>query len=213
MLRRMAHYFPVWVLSELSNPGSSRARVRIHLDSTDGSRPGWTGALGSCSCFSRFSRSGCERRRLRPAETGATGGETPEEGQTRQYQGPKRRQYHGIEARLGRTLGWQGASSGSAAELNTPITADLISPNSTSHSAIASAESENLLFSRPGSRIADRNDRSIGTRIGAGTDRQSRDPRVMFQIGAILGLAYLAFLAVWIWATRFRIRPPRSART
>jgi hypothetical protein len=35
----------------------------------------------------------------------------------------------------------------------------------------------------------------------------------MLQIGAVLGLVYLAFLAVWFWATRFRIRPPTSAST
>jgi hypothetical protein len=35
----------------------------------------------------------------------------------------------------------------------------------------------------------------------------------MLQIGALLGLVYLAFLAAWIWATRFRIGPPRSAAT
>jgi hypothetical protein len=33
----------------------------------------------------------------------------------------------------------------------------------------------------------------------------------MLQIGGVLGLVYVAFLAVWFWATRFRMRPPRSA--
>jgi hypothetical protein len=33
----------------------------------------------------------------------------------------------------------------------------------------------------------------------------------MLQIGAALGLIYVGFLAVWFWATRFRLQPPRSA--
>ena len=33
----------------------------------------------------------------------------------------------------------------------------------------------------------------------------------MIRIGATLGLIYLAFLAVWFWATRFRMRPSSSA--
>jgi hypothetical protein len=146
-------------------------------------------------------------------KTGNTGAAAPEEGQSRQYQGPQRWQYHGIEPRFGRTLAWQDSSNGSAAELNIPITSDLISPNSTSHSPIASADNENLLFSRPGSRIADRNGASIGTQIGSGTDREGRDARLMLEIGAALGLVYLAFLAVWFWTTRIRMHPPTSART
>lgn len=33
---------------------------------------------------------------------------------------------------------------------------------------------------------------------------QYQDDELMLQIGAVLGIAYLVFLAVWIWATRFR---------
>lgn len=148
----------------------------------------------------------------RPA-TGTTGAAAPEGGQSRQYHGTQGWQYHGIETRFGRSLAWRDASSGSAAELNIPITTNVISLNSNSNSAIASVKLQKLLFSRPGSQIADRKHGSIGTQIGAGTDRQSRDPRLMLQIGAVLGLAYLAFLAVWFWATRFRMRRPKSART
>jgi len=32
----------------------------------------------------------------------------------------------------------------------------------------------------------------------------------MVQIGLLLGLAYLGFLAVWFWTTRFRAKPSRS---
>ena len=53
---------------------------------------------------------------------------------------------------------------------------------------------------RSNDRISAPNDRSIGQTIGPGN---GSDPRLMIQIGASLGLVYLAFLAVWFWATRF----------
>jgi hypothetical protein len=33
---------------------------------------------------------------------------------------------------------------------------------------------------------------------------QYQDDELMLQIGAVLGVAYLVFLGIWIWATRFR---------
>jgi hypothetical protein len=33
---------------------------------------------------------------------------------------------------------------------------------------------------------------------------QYQEDRLMLRIGALLGLSYLVFLAIWIWATRFR---------
>lgn len=33
---------------------------------------------------------------------------------------------------------------------------------------------------------------------------QYQGDRLMLRIGVLLGLAYVAFLAIWIWATRFR---------
>jgi hypothetical protein len=35
----------------------------------------------------------------------------------------------------------------------------------------------------------------------------------MLQIGGLLAMVYVAFLAAWVWATRFRTRPPTAART
>lgn len=35
---------------------------------------------------------------------------------------------------------------------------------------------------------------------------QYQDDTLMLRIAGLLGLAYLAFLAIWIWATRFRPR-------
>jgi hypothetical protein len=34
--------------------------------------------------------------------------------------------------------------------------------------------------------------------------RQYQDKELMLQIGLLLGMAYLAFLAIWVWATRLR---------
>lgn len=34
--------------------------------------------------------------------------------------------------------------------------------------------------------------------------RQYQDKERMLQIGLLLGMAYLAFLAIWVWATRLR---------
>lgn len=33
---------------------------------------------------------------------------------------------------------------------------------------------------------------------------QDRDGELMLRVGALLGMVYIAFLAVWIWATRLR---------
>jgi hypothetical protein len=38
------------------------------------------------------------------------------------------------------------------------------------------------------------------------------DTALMLEIGLLLGLAYLAFLAFWIWATRLRPRLTRNDR-
>ena len=41
------------------------------------------------------------------------------------------------------------------------------------------------------------------------TASRHEDRRLMFRIALGLGLAYVGFLACWIWATRRRSRPPR----
>jgi hypothetical protein len=33
---------------------------------------------------------------------------------------------------------------------------------------------------------------------------RDRDGELMLRVGALLGMGYIAFLAVWIWATRLR---------
>lgn len=43
--------------------------------------------------------------------------------------------------------------------------------------------------------------------------RQLQNSGLMVQIGLLLGLAYLGFLALWFWATRFRTKPKPSRST
>jgi hypothetical protein len=49
-------------------------------------------------------------------------------------------------------------------------------------------------------------------RAGVANPQELRNTRLMLQIGIVLGLAYLVFLGVWFWTTRFRGRLGRSAR-
>ena len=152
-----------------------------------------------------------------------------------QYQTPSGGQYHGREAGIRRISAWNLGSSRQGVELTTPIATDVISPSLRFHSAISNTNTQDSLGFRTSRWIGSRNDRSIGYRIGTvlcsratcyaelktqadpvryqGPAVSSRNPRLMLQIGGVLGLVYLAFLAAWIWATRFRIRPPRSAAT
>lgn len=124
--------------------------------------------------------------------------------ETRQYHGLEARQYH----RVGRSSGPASASLSRPRELANPISARVISPLFTSHSPNAIQQSMIHTPFHPSPRIGVRNDRSIGGQIGA---ENGRDPRVMLDIAAALGLVYLTFLALWFWATRFRMRPPSSA--
>ena len=40
------------------------------------------------------------------------------------------------------------------------------------------------------------------------SESQHEDRRLMLRIGVGLGLAYVGFVACWIWVTRLRSRPP-----
>ena len=124
--------------------------------------------------------------------------------ETRQYHGLEARQYH----RGGRSSAPALASLSRSRELAKSISARVISPYFTSHSPNASPKTMIRTSFALGDRIGARNDRPIGHQIGA---ENGRGPRVMLDIAAALGLVYLAFLAVWFWATRFRVRPPSSA--
>jgi hypothetical protein len=56
--------------------------------------------------------------------------------------------------------------------------------------------------------IAQRNSSQNAGIAEPNRDREAKDAqyhdRLMLQIGAVLGLAYAAFLAIWFWATRLR---------
>jgi hypothetical protein len=49
-------------------------------------------------------------------------------------------------------------------------------------------------------------------RSSLASPQRLHNTRLMLQIGVVLGLAYLAFLGLWFWTTRFRGRLGRSAR-
>ena len=122
------------------------------------------------------------------------------------------RQYHGLVApqyhRVGRSSAPVSASLSRSREFANSISTGVISrlftvgsPNSTAKVMIQTSVRSN-------DRISPPNGRSIGGQIGS---ENSRDLRLMIRIGATLALVYLAFLAVWFWATRFRMRPSSSA--
>ena len=121
-------------------------------------------------------------------------------------------QYHGVEHpqyhRGGRSSAPALASLSRSRELANSISARVISRLFTSHSPNSTSKFMIQTPVRSNHRISPPTDRSIGGQIGSGN---SSDPRLMIRIGATLGLIYLAFLAVWFWATRFRMRPPSSA--
>jgi hypothetical protein len=88
------------------------------------------------------------------------------------------------------------------------ISGGVISRLFTPHSPNSISKVEIRTSSRSATQIDRQNDHPIGRQIAA---ENGRDPRLMLDIAKALGLVYLAFLAVWFWATRFRMRPPSSA--
>jgi hypothetical protein len=163
-------------------------------------------------------------------------GETLQQAQNPQYHSGTSGQYHFSAARMRGVSAWNLGSSRPEVEFKNPNAAGVISPAFTFYSGISNANAQqDVLFSIFGRLFGARNDRSIGNRIGPSTCSLARcsatvemltgagryqhsapsspNPRLMLQIGAILGLLYLVFLAVWIWATRFRMRPSRGAGT
>lgn len=92
---------------------------------------------------------------------------------------------------------------------------------------VSNANLQKAAISRSDSPIGIANDRSIDGQILTRTcPRRScfsrPDPvvagdttneRLMLQLGGLFGMFYVAFLAVWFWATRVRGRPPSGAHT
>ncbi len=125
-------------------------------------------------------------------------------GEVPQYHRFGATQYHEISRSSGATLAWLGESR----ELQNAIAMPVISRAFTFHSPNSIMKVKIPRWFPSADRIGGRNDPSIGEQIGTG---DGRDPRLMLEIGAALGLCYVAFLAVWFWATRFRMGPPSSA--
>jgi hypothetical protein len=48
--------------------------------------------------------------------------------------------------------------------------------------------------------------------VAALSDPPVKNPRAMLQLGMLFGLAYLGFLAIWFWSTRFRRSVRRPLR-
>ena len=138
-----------------------------------------------------------------PARAGPPGG-AAKTAEMAQYHGLEPPQYH----RGGRSSAPALASLSRSRELANSISARVISRLFTSHSPNSTSKVMIETPVRSNHRISPPNERSIGGQIGY---ENSRDPRLMIRIGATLGLVYLAFLAVWFWATRFRMRPSSSA--
>jgi len=120
-----------------------------------------------------------------------------------QYEGLKARQYHDITW----SSGAGSASLSGTSKLNESISTGVISPSFTSRSPDSIPKIVIQSLSPTAAWIPPRNDRPIDSEVASGTNR---DPRVMLDIAAVLGLCYLGFLAVWFWATRVRMRPRSS---
>lgn len=137
--------------------------------------------------------------------TGAVrAGENVQTVKMAQYQSASRGQYHEIASGSRPTSAWLRGTRASGPEFDNSISGRVISRLF----PIPSRNSISPVTIRTRSSIGERNDRSIGSQIGP---ESSRDPRLMLQIGGVLGLVYIAFLAIWFWATRTGMRPPRSA--
>jgi hypothetical protein len=143
-------------------------------------------------------------------------------GQARQYHGREGPQYH-----QRRVQEWplpapsrapNGASELKYRLLSTPFKVDFV---------VSDLNQRKLAISRFVSLLGAANDRLIVDRIPTGTcsptpcidqtdevsAADTRNERLMLQLGGLFGVVYLVFLVVWYWATRFRPRPPRSAPT
>jgi hypothetical protein len=121
-----------------------------------------------------------------------------------QYHGSTRGQYHEIAGSSARLSAWLSGPWSPGGELRNAISAQVISPIFTRDSVFGSRKG-------PSDRLA-----GSSNWIGSQNARQSHpetgsDPRAMVELATVLGLVYIAFLAVWFWATRFRVRPPSSA--
>jgi hypothetical protein len=142
------------------------------------------------------------------ASGGATGSgsglRSAQRAENAQYHGSNSGQYHQIAASSGPNSAWLRHLSLPGVKLRNTIFPLVISPSFTVPSSIWRRKRQTDVAGRSHIYIGSQNASSISPYI-------SSDSRPMLQLGAALGLVYVAFLAVWFWATRLRVRPPRSA--
>jgi hypothetical protein len=139
-----------------------------------------------------------ERSGPRPALPGARTAEIA------QYHGSARGQYHEIAPSSARLSAWLSGPWSPSSELRNAISAQVISPIFTRDSLFGSRKRRSDRLTGSSTWIGSQNARQIHPETGS-------DPRAMVELAAALGFIYVAFLAVWFWATRFRVRPPSSA--
>lgn len=115
--------------------------------------------------------------------------------------------YHGKRASFSGLLAPERGSRDTGAEIRTSISTKVISRIPAAFLPRANAETAKPSLFRSRAQISSRNRASTNGQIAS----SNGDPRLMLQIGAAFGLIYIAFLMVWFWATRFRVRPHGSA--
>jgi hypothetical protein len=142
--------------------------------------------------------------------------------QSRQYHAGRAMQYQQGRAAARRASAWNQTPDAARELVNR-----LISPFFNFDFAVSNVKLQEPVISRSRSPVGIANDRSIADRISARTclrtpclDRidqafagDTTNERLMLQIGGLFGMFYVAFLAVWFWATRVRGRPPSGAHT
>ena len=140
------------------------------------------------------------------------------------------RQYHAgraVQYQQGRAAAMPVSAWNQTPDAARELVNRLISPFFSFDFAVSNVELQKPVISRSRSPFGIANDRSIADRISARTcsrtpclDRvdqafagDTTNERLMLQIGGLFGTFYVAFLAVWFWATRVRGRPPSGAHT
>jgi hypothetical protein len=142
--------------------------------------------------------------------------------QSRQYHAGRTVQYQQGRAAARPVSAWSQTPDATHQFVNR-----LISPFFNFDFAVSNVNLHEPVISRSRSPVGIANDRSIADRISPRTcsgtaclDRvdqafagDTTNERLMLQIGGLFGMLYVAFLAVWFWATRVRGRPPSGAHT
>jgi hypothetical protein len=142
------------------------------------------------------------------ASNGATSRETAlrvgRSAEIAQYHGPIAPWYQEIAASPGSTSAWLSEVRPPGGKLRGRNSLRVISLHFSFLSLDEYEKVENDSWTGSGVRSSRQNSTWIRSPIDG-------DPRAMLRLGAALGVLYILFLGVWLWATRLRVRPPRSA--